>query len=157
MTSATRNSLELIVRCAASAATGLIWSRMRLRSVTKRIMPPRSANRSTSLTLRRSSRGPTDEEDVAPRDVVHALIAMDREGPGSASLPAHGGVEEVAERVAPENPDDQRRLRVRNGLGGPIDELREVEQEHSLHLDLGGPRPLRPEAGGPNQRYAQRR
>src|SRR5256885_890690 len=52
MTSATRKSLELIVKCAASAASGLIWRRMRLLSVTKRIMPPRSANRSASLTVR---------------------------------------------------------------------------------------------------------
>src|SRR5947207_2273755 len=52
MTSATRNSLELIVRCAASAATGLIWSRIRLRSVTKRIMPPRSAKRAARTRSR---------------------------------------------------------------------------------------------------------
>src|SRR2546427_1543168 len=34
-------------------------------------------------------RGSTDEQDVAPRDVVHALIALDGEGPRSAMLPAH--------------------------------------------------------------------
>src|SRR5882762_7272261 len=101
--------------------------------------------------LRLSARGPIDEQDVAPRDVFHALIALDREGPRAASLPAHGGIEEVAEWVATENPDDQRRLRVGNGLGRPVDELREVEQEDGLHLRLGGLARLRPEARGADQ------
>src|SRR5881275_2256442 len=129
MTSATRKSLELIVKCAASAASGLIWRRMRLLSVTKRIMPPRSANRSASLTVRigrflrraRMSSGayPADrlKEDVALRDVVHSLIAMYEKRPRSATLPAHRGIEEVPERVAAQDPDDQRCLRVRNRLG----------------------------------------
>src|SRR5438093_2498787 len=100
--------------------------------------------------LRPIPRGPTDEQDIAPRDVFDPLIAMDDEWPCSPMLPAYGGIEEVAERVASQNPDDQRRLRVGNGLGRPIDELREVEQEDGLHLSLGGFR-LRPEAGGADQ------
>src|SRR5437870_2118047 len=92
--------------------------------------------------------GPTDEQDVALRDVFHALIATHDEGPRSATLSAHGGIEKVAERVATQNPDDERRLRIGNGLGRPVDELREVEQEDGLHLSLGGLPHLRAEAGG---------
>src|SRR3989449_2375634 len=73
--------------------------------------------------LRPIPRGPTDEQDVAPRDVFDPLIAMDYEWPCSPMLPAYGGIEEIAERVTTQNPDDQRRLRVRNGLRRPIDEL----------------------------------
>ena len=101
-------------------------------------------------------RGPTDEQDVAPRDVFDPLIAMDYEWPCSPMLPAYGGIEEIAERVTTQNPDDQRRLRVRNGLRRPIDELREVEQEDGLHLSLGGPRCLRPQAGGAYQQQGRR-
>src|SRR5437762_10308844 len=63
-----------------------------------------------SFPTRRSS------DLVAPRDLVHSLIATDREGPRSPMFPAHGGIEEIAERVAAQNPDDQRRLRVGNGF-----------------------------------------
>src|SRR3989442_67601 len=101
------------------------------------------------------SHRPADEQDVAPRDVVHSLIATDREWPRSPMFPAHGGIEEIAERAATQNPDDQRRLRVRNGLRRPIDELREVEQEHGLHLSLRGLRRLRPEAGGAYQQQGR--
>src|SRR2546426_10661353 len=83
--------------------------------------------------LRLIRHGPTDEQDVAPRDVFHALIATHDEGPRSATLSAHGGIEKVAERVATQNADDERRLRVGNGLGRPIDELCEGEQEDGLH------------------------
>src|SRR5207249_919404 len=92
-------------------------------------------------------RGPTDEQDVAPRDVFHAFIALHSEGPRSATLPAHGGIEEVAERVASQKPDDQRCLRVRDGPRRPSDELREVAQEAGLHRRRGGLRRWRPEAG----------
>src|SRR2546422_9815929 len=81
---------------------------------------------------------------------------MDYEWPCSPMLPAYGGIEEIAERVTTQNPDDQRRLRVRNGLRRPIDELREVEQEDGLHLSLGGPRCLRPQAGGAYQQQGRR-
>src|SRR5882762_3653288 len=101
--------------------------------------------------LRLSARGPIDEQDVAPRDVIHPLIATDGEGPRSPPLAAHRGIEEVAERILAQNPDDQRRLRVRNGLGRPIDELREVEQEDGLYLRLGGLRRLGPQAGDAHQ------
>src|SRR5207245_11607657 len=97
-----------------------------------------------------------DEQDVAPRDVFHALIAMHDEGPRSPMLAAHGGIEKVAERVATQNPDDERRLRVGNGLRRPIDELREVEQEDGLHLHLGGLSRLRAEAGGADQEQGGR-
>src|SRR2546430_2424938 len=100
--------------------------------------------------------GPADEEDVAPRDVVHALIAMDDERPRPATLPAHRGIEEVAERVAAQDPDDQRCLRVRHRLGRPVDELREVEQEDGLHLRLGGSRRLRPQVAGAHQQQRGR-
>src|SRR2546426_262208 len=60
----------------------------------------------------------------------------------------------LGEPVAAENPDDQRRLRVRNGLRRPIDELREVEQEDGLHLSLGGPRRLRPQTRGAYQQHS---
>src|SRR6266853_193687 len=106
--------------------------------------------------LRRISRGLTDEQDVAPRDVVHPLITMDGEGPRSATLPADGGVEEVAERILAQNPDDQGRLRIRNGLRRPIDELREVEQENGLYLRLGGLRRLRSQPGRAHQQYSGR-
>src|SRR5882672_3865254 len=105
--------------------------------------------------LRLSPGGSIDEQDVAPRDVFHALIALDDEGPRAAPLPAHGGIEEVAERVATQNPDDQRRLRVGNGLRRPIDELREVEQENGLHLRLGGLRRLRSQARGADQQQSR--
>src|SRR5207247_3059765 len=58
--------------------------------------------------LRRIPRGPADEQNVAPRGVFNSLKATDDEGPRSPVFPAHGGIEEVAERVAPQNPDDQR-------------------------------------------------
>src|SRR2546421_6761017 len=106
--------------------------------------------------LRLIRHGPTDEQDVAPRDVFHALIAMHDEGPRSPMLAAHGGIEKVAERVATQNPDDERRLRVGNGLRRPIDELREVEQEDGLHLSLGGRSRLRAEAGGADQEQGGR-
>src|SRR6266550_3772148 len=101
--------------------------------------------------LRLISHRPTDEQDVAPRDIVHSLITTDREWPRSPMFPAHGGIEEIAERVGTQNSDDQRRLRVGNGLRRPIDELRKVEQEDGLHLRFGSLRRLRPEAGGTNQ------
>src|SRR5712691_536161 len=94
---------------------------------------------------------PTDEQDVAPRDVFHSLKTLDLKWPCSPMFPAHGGIEEGAERVAPQNPDDHRRVRVGNGLGRPIDELREVEQEDGLHLSLGGPPRLRPQTGSAYQ------
>src|SRR6266566_3751668 len=100
--------------------------------------------------------GPTDEQDVAPRDVFHPLIAMDDEWPRSPTLSAHGGIEKVAERVATKNADDERRLRVGNGLRRPIDELREVEQEDGLHLSLGGRSRLRAEAGDTEQEQGRR-
>src|SRR2546422_2813459 len=105
--------------------------------------------------LRRVCRGPIDEQDGAPRDVLHPLIATDGEGPRPSTLPAHGGIEEVAERILAQDPDHQRRLRVRNGLGRPIDELREVEQENGLYLRLGGLR-LRSQPGGAHQQYSGR-
>src|SRR5712691_7321662 len=97
------------------------------------------------------SPGPTDEQNVAARDVFDALIALDDERPRAATFSPHGGIEEAAERVATQNPDDQRRLRVGNGLRRPIDELREVEQEDGLDLSLGGLRRLRFETGGAHQ------
>src|SRR2546426_4223221 len=100
--------------------------------------------------------GPTDEQDVAPRDVFHPLIALHDEGPRSPMLSTHGGIDKVAERVATQNPDDERRLRIGNGLGRPVDELREVEQEDGLHLSLGGLPRLRAEAGGAPQKQGGR-
>src|SRR5213595_304968 len=82
--------------------------------------------------LRLIRHGPTDEQDVAPRDVFHALIALHDEWPRSPTLSAHGGIEKITERVATQNPDDERRLRIGNGLGRPVDELREVEQEDEI-------------------------
>src|SRR2546421_420122 len=100
--------------------------------------------------------GPTDEQDVAPRDVFHALIALHDEWPRSPTLSAHGGIEKITERVATQNPDDERRLRIGNGLGRPVDELREVEQEDGLHLSLGGLPRLRAEAGRAHQKQGGR-
>src|SRR2546430_4716784 len=95
-----------------------------------------------------SGTGPADEQDVTGLDLVHAVIALDLEGAPPYLLAAYGLIEKALERVVPQNADDERGAGVGKGGRRPTDELREVEQENRLHLRLGGPGRVRPQAGG---------
>src|SRR6266511_4381490 len=139
-----------MVRWAASVAARLSCSRMRFRSVTKRIMPPRSAKPSASLTVRtgRFLRPAKMARGRSPSDRL-----MNRIWPAFQALIAHGSVQGAAERIIAENADHERRVGGGKGFGRPIDELREVEQEHGLHLVFRGPHGLR---GQPARHHEQR-
>src|SRR5256885_7924933 len=77
--------------------------------------------------LRSVSLGPTDEQDVAGLDLVHAVVAPDLESPPSQALITHRLVQDAPERIISENADHERRVGLGKGLGWPLDELREVE------------------------------
>src|SRR3989475_11535747 len=89
--------------------------------------------------LRSVSLGPTDEQDVAGLDLVHAVVAPDLESPPSQALITHRLVQDAPERIISENADHERRVGLGKGLGWPLDELRVVEQEHCLHVVFRGP------------------
>src|SRR3989442_66012 len=103
--------------------------------------------------LRSVPLGPTDEQDVARLDLIHAVVAPDLESPPSQALVTHGLVQNAPERIISKSADHERRVGVGKGPGWPIDELREVEQEHGLHVVFRGPHGLRRQpASGHEQR-----
>src|SRR2546430_2366637 len=103
--------------------------------------------------------GLMDEQDVARFDFVDRLVAPDLKRPPPQLLPAHGLVEKLPERIAPENADDERRRRIGKRIGRPVDELRKVEEKDGLHAVLRGVLGLRrqPAAPPPPDRPEQQR
>src|SRR5690348_7815607 len=101
--------------------------------------------------------GLVDEQDVARCDFVDRLVAPDLKRPPPQLLPAHGLVEKLPERIAPENADDERRRRIGKRIGRPVDELRKVEEKDGLHAVLRCTPGLRRQPASPDRPEQQRR
>ena len=69
-------------------------------------------------------------------DLLDRFVAPHRQRTAVDGLAAHDLVERCAERIAAEHADHERRAAVGKRGRRPVDELREVEQEHRLHLVL---------------------
>src|SRR6266850_5165408 len=71
-------------------------------------------------------------------DFLDPAITLDDQGPVVHFFASYGLVQKRAKRVLPQHANDQRRLRLGKGLGGPLDKLSKVEQENSFNLMLAG-------------------
>src|SRR4051794_32647252 len=76
----------------------------------------------------------TDKQYLAGDDVVDTAVALDDERASADFFSAHRFVEIISVRVAAEDPDDQRRVFIRELFGRPDHELREIEQEYGFDL-----------------------
>src|SRR6267378_1099010 len=93
----------------------------------------------------------THEQDMTGLHVIDRLIATDGERSAAYRLPPDGLVQVRTKRIVAQDTDDEGSGRVGKGAGGPVDKLREVEQEDGLDLILRRPRGLRPETRAARQ------
>ena len=76
--------------------------------------------------------GPADEQDVARRDVIDSAVALDLQWPVVHCLAPHRFIQIRAERILPEDADDEGRVALGKGRGRPLDELSKVEEKTAL-------------------------
>ena len=65
---------------------------------------------------------------------MKTCLNPDLEAAPADLLTAYGLIEKALERVGPQNTDDKRCFGVGKGRGGPIDELRKVEEERGFQV-----------------------
>jgi hypothetical protein len=82
--------------------------------------------------------GTVDEQDLAILDFIDAAETPNDQGVLRDALTAHGFFQAGPERIVPQDPDHEWLVGCRECLSRPIDKVREIEDEHRLHLIFGG-------------------